>query len=172
LNIDKNIITKPKLHTKQHEYLSLADLYKIHSSFYDLKPLYKYLELNKVEKTQSNFNNLTLNACILNKFLNTTPFKLLYDKLNYIFYTSNIKNNSITYLNLVNKNTNLDGSFTHKYNILNLPISSNIYNLSNINLQNSFLKFTNSNNIFTSVINSNTNLDYNNLINSTNIIHS
>lgn len=172
LNIDTNIVTKPKLHTKQHEYLSLADLYKIHSSFYDLKPLYKYLELNQLEKPQPNFNNLTLNSCILNKFLNTTSFKLLYDKINYIFYTSNIKNNSITYLNLANKNTNLDSNFTHKYNILNLPVSSNIYNLSNINVQNNFLKFNNLNNIFTSIINSNINLDYNNLINSTNNIHS
>ena len=240
-NIDTNVVAKPKLHPKQHEYLSLSDLYKLHSSFYDLKPLYKYLELNKqVKDTKQWPSNKILNKTInilnhcyytdqegnviygiphaadiiktinseidyikrygMDHLLDTWLPYIKYEAIaNYMHCCASFEENmrkhnikidddfvdsfykirnpslndfKIMTTSVINKITNLDLMYTHKYNILNLPLTTDLTNLSSKISINTFCKFNNYNDTYTSLLNFNANLYYLNWLNSTTTVHS
>jgi hypothetical protein len=117
--MDTQVMTTPQLHTKQHEYMSLSDLYNLHGSFYDMKSFNKFKELNAQIKTEkfinsqihlfNNAGNLIYN--ILNNSLNSIQFDKNNNDL-YNFYKKFYKNtNKIVFSSTKLNLTTLDKKF-------------------------------------------------------------
>lgn len=123
LNMDVQVMATPQLHTKQHEYMSLSDLYTLHGSFYDMKSFNKYMELNSQIKTEKFINSkihLFNNAGdLIYNILNNNINSVKFDKNNkdlYNFYKKFYKNvNAITFDSTKSDLVTLDKNFITLY---------------------------------------------------------